>query len=74
MKYLPLNPEIFIQNRKSLPVRWKKIQLPFLTAMMNCPQMAIRCYPFKQNADLFWLTGIEQEDSYAHSFSRIILM
>ena len=20
-------------------------------------------YPFKQNADLFWLTGIEQEDS-----------
>ena len=25
--------------------------------------MATNCYPFKQNADLFWLTGIEQEDS-----------
>ena len=25
--------------------------------------MATRCYPFVQNSDLFWLSGIEQEDS-----------
>lgn len=63
MKYLPLNPKIFINNRK----RFVKEMLPNSIAIFNSndelPTNADAIYYFKQNSDLFWLTGIEQEDT-----------
>src|SRR5258705_1325106 len=63
MKYLPLNPQIFIQNRQ----RFIKEMAPNSIAIFNSndelPMNADALYKFKQNSDLFWLTGVIQEDS-----------
>ena len=63
MKYLPLNPEIFINNRK----RFVKEMLPNSIAVFvsndEWPANGDALHAFKQNTDLFWLTGITQEDS-----------
>lgn len=63
MKYLPLDPQIFIENRK----RFREKMLPGSIAIFNSNdevQMnGDALYRFKQNSDLFWLSGIDQEDS-----------
>jgi Xaa-Pro aminopeptidase len=63
MKYLPLDANIFIENRK----RFVKAMQPQSIAIFNSndelPTNADQLYTFKQNSDLFWLTGIDQEDS-----------
>jgi len=63
MKYLPLNPGIFINNRK----RFVKEMLPNSIAVFvsndEWPGNGDSLHLFKQNSDLFWLSGIEQEDS-----------
>ncbi len=63
MKYLPLNPELFIENRK----RFVEELLPHSLAIFNSnDEVNVNgdaLYPFVQNSDLIWLTGIEQEDS-----------
>jgi len=63
MKYLPLNPLIFKQNRE----RFRKLMLPSSIAIFvsndEMPSNGDAVYPFKQNSDLYWLTGIVQEDS-----------
>ncbi len=63
MKYLPLNPEIFINNRK----RFVKEMLPNSIAVFvsndEWPANGDALHAFKQNSDLVWLTGVVQEDS-----------
>jgi len=63
MKYLPLNPEIFVKNRE----RFSKELLPGSIAIFvsndEVPSNGDALYPFKQNSDLFWLSGVTQEDS-----------
>jgi Xaa-Pro aminopeptidase len=63
MKFLPLNPTIFIQNRQ----RFQKDMLPSSIAIFvsndEVPSNGDAFYPFKQNSDLYWLTGIVQEDT-----------
>jgi Xaa-Pro aminopeptidase len=63
MKYLPLNPEIFIQNRKRFVERMEKNSIAIFNSNDELPLNADQLHPFRQNADLFWLTGIEQEDT-----------
>src|SRR6267154_3368190 len=63
MKYLPLDPEIFIQNRKRFIERMEKNSIAIFNSNDELPTNGDSLHPFKQNADLFWLTGIEQEDS-----------
>ncbi|MGH2644733.1 MAG: aminopeptidase P N-terminal domain-containing protein, partial [Chitinophagaceae bacterium] len=63
MKYLPLNPRLFTENRK----RFIKELLPNSIAIFNSNEEVTSSgdalYTFKQNADLYWLTGIEQEET-----------
>lgn len=63
MKYLPLNPQLFINNRK----RFVKEMLPNSIAIFvsndEFPSNGDALHAFKQNTDLFWLSGINQEDS-----------
>ena len=63
MKYLPLNSAIFIKNRE----RFCKELLPGSIAIFvsndEVPSNGDAIYSFKQNSDLFWLSGITQEDS-----------
>jgi Xaa-Pro aminopeptidase len=63
MKYLPLNPEIFIQNRKRFVEKMAKNSLAIFNSNDELPMNGDQLHRFKQNADMFWLTGIEQEDS-----------
>lgn len=63
MKYLPLNAGIFIKNRE----RFIKEMAPGSIAIFNSndelPMNADAQHTFKQNSDLFWLTGIVQEET-----------
>ena len=63
MKYLALNPQIFKDNR----ARFIRELLPQSIAIFNSndelPMNADAQFKFKQNSDLFWLTGITQEDT-----------
>lgn len=63
MKYLPLDPAIFIQNRKRFAARMEKNAIAIFNSNDELPSNGDALFPFKQNSDLFWLTGIEQEDS-----------
>src|SRR5215813_7762497 len=63
MKNLPLDPKIFIENRK----RFRKEMKPNSVAIFNSndevPSNGDALYRFQQNSDLYWLCGIEQEDT-----------
>jgi Xaa-Pro aminopeptidase len=63
MKYLPLNPAIFTNNRQ----RFTKAMLPnaiaIFTSNYEVPTNGDALFHFKQNSDLFWLSGVTQEDS-----------
>lgn len=63
MKYLPLNPEIFIQNRQRFASRMQKNSIAIFVSNDEVPSNGDAIYSFKQNSDLYWLSGIEQEDS-----------
>ncbi len=63
MKYLPLNPEIFIQNRQRFVERMEKNSIAIFNSNDELPTNADQLHRFKQNSDLYWLTGIEQEDT-----------
>ena len=63
MKYLPLNPEIFIQNRKRFADRMEKNAIAIFNSNDELPTNGDGLHKFKQNSDLLWLTGIEQEDT-----------
>ena len=63
MKYLPLNPGIFVQNRERFISRMQKNAIAIFTSNDEVPSNGDAIYRFKQNSDLFWLSGITQEDS-----------
>ena len=63
MKYLPLNPEIFIQNRKRFNAKMDRNSIAIFNSNDELPANGDALHPFVQNADLFWLSGITQEDS-----------
>lgn len=63
MKHLPLNPEIFIENRRKFIARMSKNSLAIFNSNDELPANGDAQHPFKQNSDLYWLTGIQQEDT-----------
>lgn len=63
MKYLPLDPRIFVQNRQAFVSKMEKNAIAVFNSNDELPTNGDQLYKFKQSADLFWLTGIEQEDS-----------
>ena len=63
MKYLPLNPEIFINNRQRFAKQMRPNAIAIFVSNDEVPVNGDALYPFKQNSDLFWLSGITQEDS-----------
>ena len=63
MKYLPIDSKLFIKNRKKLT----ELMIPGSLAIFNAndllPTNADGTMAFKQNNDLFYLCGVDQEDS-----------
>ncbi len=63
MKYLPLNPEIFIQNRRRFVEKMEKNSIAIFNSNDELPTNGDQLHRFTQNSDLYWLTGVEQEDT-----------
>jgi Xaa-Pro aminopeptidase len=63
MKHLPLNPQLFVTNRNRFIDRMKPNSLAIFVSNDEVPSNGDALHPFKQNSDLYWLSGISQEDS-----------
>jgi Xaa-Pro aminopeptidase len=63
MKNLPLNPELFSANRKRFAEKINPNSIAIFVSNDEVPVNGDALYPFKQNSDLYWLSGITQEDS-----------
>ena len=63
MRYKKIQTELFKTNRKRLINVMKRNSLAVINSNDIMPTNADGTLPFKQNSDLFYLTGIEQEDS-----------
>src|SRR5215831_1941665 len=63
MRYQPLNPEIFIKNRQRFVKEMKPNSIAIFVSNDEVPVNGDALYPFKQDSDLFWLSGVVQEDS-----------
>lgn len=63
MKYHPLNPELFKQNRERFVKELPAQTIAIFGSNDAFPSNGDALHAFKQNSDLFWLCGIEQEDT-----------
>jgi len=63
MKYLPLDPQLFTKNRQRFMAKMQPQSIAIFNSNDELPSNGDALYTFKQNSDLYWLTGIEQEDT-----------
>lgn len=63
MKYLPLNSNLFINNRKRFTEKMTGNAIAIFVANDEMPQNADAVYKYKPNSTLYWLTGIRQEET-----------
>jgi len=63
MKYHPLDSNIFINNRKRFVRQMTPNSIAVFVSNDEWPGNGDALHPFKQNSDLYWLSGIVQEDS-----------
>lgn len=63
MKYLPLDANIFITNRERFVKEMVPNSIAIFVSNDEWPMNGDALHKFKQNSNLFWLSGITQEDS-----------
>jgi len=63
MKYFPQLPELFTENRKRFASRLLPGSIAIFISNDEMPSNGDAHYTFRQNSDLFWLSGIAQEES-----------
>jgi len=63
MRYLPIVNKLFIENRERYKAHLLPKSIAFFNANDEMPRSADQSYPFHQHPDLFYLTGIDQEQS-----------
>lgn len=63
MRYDPIDPQLFVRNRERLRALLKPNSIVIVLANDIYPTNADGTMAFKQNADLFYLTGVDQEDT-----------
>ena len=63
MKYLPLKSSIFVQNRARFTATMDRNALAIFHSNDIYPTSADGTLPFKQASDIFWLSGMDQEES-----------
>lgn len=63
MKYLPLDVNLFINNRERFRARMLPNSIAIFVSNDEVPSNGDALYNFRQNSDLYWLTGVAQEDS-----------
>jgi Xaa-Pro aminopeptidase len=63
MRYEPLDPKLFIENRARLASLLPAKSIAIINANDVLPTNADGTLALRQNADLFYLTGVEQEET-----------
>ena len=63
MKYEPIDKELFIKNRKKFASKLKPNSLAVFNSNDIYPISADSTLPFKQHRDIFYLSGVDQEES-----------
>lgn len=63
MKYDAIDPTLFIENRKKLSSSLPEGSIAILVSNDIMPSNADGSMGFKQNSDLFYLTGVDQEET-----------
>jgi len=63
MRYNKLPNKLFINNRKRLIKHIKPNSIVIIPGAFQMPRNGDQYYPYRQNSDFFYLTGIEQEKS-----------
>lgn len=59
-----LSSALFVRNRSNFTSMMTKGALAVFTANEEMPRNGDQCYPFRQNSDFFYLTGIDREGAY----------
>src|SRR4051794_32882487 len=63
MRYDPIQKDLFVQNRRRLAARLQPKSLAVVNNNDQMPKNADGSHLLCANSDLFYLTGIEQEES-----------
>jgi len=63
MKYEQIDKKLFVENRELFSVKLKENTLAIFNANDIMPTNADGTVPFRQNNDLFWLCGVDQEET-----------
>lgn len=63
MKHLPLKPELFMTNRKRFTAQMARNAIAIFVSNDETPVNGDALYRYKTNSDLYWLTGVTQEDT-----------
>ncbi|MBI4648825.1 MAG: aminopeptidase P N-terminal domain-containing protein, partial [Bacteroidia bacterium] len=61
MRYEKINSGLFIRNREKLKKKVKSNSLVIVNSNDELPRTGDQTFSFRQNSDLFYLTGLEQE-------------
>ncbi len=63
MKYLSIDSKLFVKNRRKFSQAMKPKSLAIFNSNDIMPTNADGTMPFRQNNDLFYLSGVDQEES-----------
>ena len=63
MKYKLIDKKLFIENRKKFTSQLQANSIALFNSNDEMPRNGDGNFPYRQNSDLFWLTGIDQEQT-----------
>lgn len=63
MKYLPMDQQLYVENRKRFAAQLQPNSIAFFHSNDEMPRSGDMNFQFRQHADLFYLTGIDQEET-----------
>ena len=63
MKYSPIDHQLFVNNRKNFTAKMKPSSLAVFNSNDIYPISADSAMPFEQHRDIFYLSGVDQEES-----------
>lgn len=63
MRYKPIDPGFFTTNRKNFSSKLKKCAIAIFHSNDEFPRNGDQNFPFRQQSDTFYLSGVDQEES-----------
>lgn len=63
MKYKPISADFYVRNRAKLVSKMKNGSVAFFVSNDEMPRCGDQNFPFRQNSNFLYLSGIDQEES-----------